>query len=89
MVQVSLGQKIKCQRVACARHCQPSDGLRKKQDPISKTTRAKRAGHVAQVVKCLLLKHKGLSSNPHTTKKKVAKLKNRLLISSLPNRHMY
>jgi hypothetical protein len=34
--------------------------------PISKITKAKGAGGVAQVVDCLLWKHEGLSSNPST-----------------------
>jgi hypothetical protein len=41
-------------------------GLGKKLDPISKITRAKRDGCVAQVVECLPSKCKGLSSNPST-----------------------
>jgi hypothetical protein len=38
--------------------------------PISKITRAKWAGGVAQVVECLLCKCKAMSSNPSPTKKK-------------------
>jgi hypothetical protein len=41
-------------------------GLGKKQDPISKITRAKRAGGVAQAVECLTHKHEALSPNPST-----------------------
>jgi hypothetical protein len=37
------------------------------QDLISRTTRAKLTGGVAQVVKHLLYKHKTLSSNPNPT----------------------
>jgi hypothetical protein len=44
--------------------------LGKEQDPISKLTRAKRVGGVAQVVECLSSKHEILSSHPTTTKKK-------------------
>jgi hypothetical protein len=43
-------------------------GLGKKQHPISKTTRAKRGGGVAQVIECLPTKCKALSSNPRTAK---------------------
>jgi hypothetical protein len=43
--------------------------LGKKQDPVSKITKAKRSGDVAQVVKPLSSKCKTLSSNPSTTKK--------------------
>jgi hypothetical protein len=39
-------------------------GLDIKQDAISKTTRAKRAGGMSQIVECLPSKHKALSSNP-------------------------
>jgi hypothetical protein len=42
----------------------------KKPDPISKITRAKRAEGVAQATEYLFSKHKALSSNPSTTKKK-------------------
>jgi hypothetical protein len=38
-------------------------------DPISKITRAKRMGVVAQTVECLLCKHEALSSNSNPTKK--------------------
>jgi hypothetical protein len=38
--------------------------------PISKITRAKWTGDVAQVVKCLLCKYEAINSNPGTTKKK-------------------
>jgi hypothetical protein len=41
----------------------------KKQDPISKIIRAKRAGAVTQVVECLPSKCKVLNSNPNTGKK--------------------
>jgi hypothetical protein len=44
--------------------------LGKKQDPISKITRAKRAGGVVQAVEYLPNKHKALTSNPNTVKKK-------------------
>jgi hypothetical protein len=40
----------------------------KKEDPISKITRAKRAGGVAQEVQQLLASAEALSSNPGTTK---------------------
>jgi hypothetical protein len=49
--------------------------LGKKRDPISKITRAKRAGGVAQVVEPLPSKCKALSSNPKTKKKKKKKKK--------------
>jgi hypothetical protein len=39
-------------------------------DPISKRTRAKWAGGVAQAVECLLCKYEVLRSNPCPTKKK-------------------
>jgi hypothetical protein len=39
-------------------------------DPISKITRAKRVGGIAQAVECLPSKHKALSSNPMPQKKK-------------------
>jgi hypothetical protein len=45
-------------------------GLDQKQDPISKITRAKRAGGGAQAAKHLPSKHKVLSFNPSTTLKK-------------------
>jgi hypothetical protein len=38
--------------------------------PISKIAMAKWTGAVAQVVECLLCKHKALSSNPNPTKNK-------------------
>jgi hypothetical protein len=44
-------------------------GLGKKQDPISKTTRVKRAGCVVQVVRVSAFQLKDLSSNPSTNKK--------------------
>jgi hypothetical protein len=40
---------------------------------ISKTTRAKWTGGVAQVVEGLLCKHKALSSNPSPTKNKMGR----------------
>jgi hypothetical protein len=40
----------------------------RKPDPISKTTRAKRAGGLVQVEECLSF---ALSSNPNTTKKMI------------------
>jgi hypothetical protein len=48
-------------------------GLSKKQDPISKITREKRAGGLAQMANCLPSKHKALNSNPNMTKKKKKK----------------
>jgi hypothetical protein len=42
--------------------------LEKKQDPISKITRSKRVGGVAQIVGCQPSKSEALSSNPRTTK---------------------
>jgi hypothetical protein len=52
------------------------DGLSKKQDPITKITRAERAGGMTEVEDGLLLKCKALSSNPSTTttKKKRKKM---------------
>jgi hypothetical protein len=44
-------------------------GLNKKQDPISKVTRVKRAGGMAQAVEPLPHKCKTLSSNPSIAKK--------------------
>jgi hypothetical protein len=41
-------------------------GLDKKQDLISKITRAKWAGSMVQVVDCLRSNCEALSSNPHT-----------------------
>jgi hypothetical protein len=41
-----------------------------KQDPFSKVTRAKRAGHVTQVIELLPSKHEALSSNSSNSKKK-------------------
>jgi hypothetical protein len=41
----------------------------KKREPISKITKAKRAGNVTQVVECLLSKLKALSSNSILPKK--------------------
>jgi hypothetical protein len=43
--------------------------LGKKQEPISKTMRAKRAGGTVQVVEHPPSKQEALSSNPSTTKK--------------------
>jgi hypothetical protein len=40
------------------------------QDPISKITRAKWAGSMAQEVECLLCKHETLGSNPSRIKNK-------------------
>jgi hypothetical protein len=40
-----------------------------KGDPISKITKAKKAGRVAQVVECLPCKCKALSSNTRTKRK--------------------
>jgi hypothetical protein len=48
-------------------------GLSKKQDPISKITREKRAGGLAQMANCLPSKHKAPNSNPNMTKKKKKK----------------
>jgi hypothetical protein len=45
------------------------------QDPISKITRVKIAGHVTQEVEHLLRKLRALSSNPSNTKKKKKKKK--------------
>jgi hypothetical protein len=44
--------------------------LGKKQDPISKITRAKRAGGMAQGVEHTSQKHEALSFKPSTAKKK-------------------
>jgi hypothetical protein len=44
--------------------------LGKKRDFISKVTRIKKAGGVAQAEECLPSKHKVLSSNPSTAKPK-------------------
>jgi hypothetical protein len=46
-----------------------------KRDPISKITKTKRAGGVAQVVECLPTKCKALSSKSKKKKKKVKKWK--------------
>jgi hypothetical protein len=48
-------------------------------DSISKITRRKWAGGVAQAVECLLWKHKALSSNPSPVKKKKKTLDDKLL----------
>jgi hypothetical protein len=54
-----------------AHACHPSyPAWAKKRDPSSKITRAKRAGNVVQVVERLPSKHKAMSSNPSTTKKR-------------------
>jgi hypothetical protein len=45
------------------------DSLNKKQNPISKITRAKRAGGVFQAVQHVHGKFKALSSNPSAAKK--------------------
>jgi hypothetical protein len=45
--------------------------LGKKRDPISKVTKAKRAGGAAQEVECLPSMCEALSSNRSTTKKKI------------------
>jgi hypothetical protein len=47
------------------------------QDPISKITRVKIAGHVTQEVEHLLRKLRALSSNPSNTKKKKKKKRER------------
>jgi hypothetical protein len=49
--------------------------LGKKQDPISKITRAKRVGGIAQVIEYLLSKQEALTSNSSTEKKKQKKEK--------------
>jgi hypothetical protein len=46
-------------------------GVGTKEDTISKITRAKRAGGMAQVVECLLSKCEALSSNSSIKKKNV------------------
>jgi hypothetical protein len=46
------------------------------QDPISKITREKWTGGVAQAVECLLCKREVLSSNPSLAKKKKKEKKN-------------
>jgi hypothetical protein len=43
--------------------------LGKKQDPLSKITRSKRAGGAAQAVESLPSKYKALNLNPSTAKK--------------------
>jgi hypothetical protein len=45
--------------------------LSKKQDPISKIARVKRAGSMIRVIENLASKLKALSSNPSTAKKSV------------------
>jgi hypothetical protein len=40
------------------------------QDPISKISRAKWTGDIAQAVECLFCKLKALNSNPNSTKKR-------------------
>jgi hypothetical protein len=44
--------------------------LNKKRNPISKITRVKRDGSVAQAVECLPSKKKALSSNPSIVKER-------------------
>jgi signal recognition particle GTPase len=55
----------------------------KMQDPILKITKVKRAGDMAQVVECLPSKHKTLSSNPLTIKKKKKSRMEYMIISHL------
>jgi hypothetical protein len=55
---------------------QSQDGTGKKQDSISKITRAKSAGGMAEVVEHLSSKCKTLSSNSSTTKNKIKYNKN-------------
>jgi hypothetical protein len=65
-------------KAGCAGMCHPSNGKKdhgpgwpgKKLNPKSKITRAKKTGGMAQAVKHLPNKHKALSSNCSTTKKK-------------------
>jgi hypothetical protein len=45
----------------------------KKQDPISKIFKTKRAGGMVQVAECLPSKCEAVSSNPSTAKKKKKK----------------
>jgi hypothetical protein len=52
---------------------QDQSGQTVKETPISKITRAKRAGDMAQAVEHLVCEHKSLSSNPRPTKKKKKK----------------
>jgi hypothetical protein len=52
----------------CKQRSRPSPG--KKQDLISKTIKAKRAGDMAQVIECLPSKDEALSSISSTAKKK-------------------
>jgi hypothetical protein len=47
-------------------------GLDKTRDPSGKLMNTKRARVMAQVIKCLLGRHKALSSNPSTAKKKIS-----------------
>jgi hypothetical protein len=49
-------------------------GLGKKWDPISKITRAKKVGGMAQAAESLPSKHKALSPNSSTTKNNKTKL---------------
>jgi 2,3-bisphosphoglycerate-independent phosphoglycerate mutase len=51
----------------------PPAWANKLQDPISKTTRAKWTGDMAQVVEHLLFKRDALSSNSHPIKRKKKK----------------
>jgi hypothetical protein len=46
------------------------DQANSSQDPISKITRAKETGDMAQVVKCLPTKLEAINSNPSSQKKK-------------------
>jgi hypothetical protein len=63
--------------------------LGRKQNPISKITRAKRVGGVAQMVECLPSKCKALWSNPSTTHtKKPQKAKTRI-VESIKNESLY
>jgi hypothetical protein len=57
-------------------------GLDLKQDPISKITKAKLAGSMAQVVECLFSKHNTLNSIPSTKKKKKIRLVMAFVIGS-------
>jgi hypothetical protein len=53
----------------------PQSGQIVHETPISKITRAKWTGGVAQIVECLFCKHKVLNSTPIPTKKKKKKRK--------------
>jgi hypothetical protein len=52
---------------------QDQPGQKVNETPISEITRAKWTGGVAQVVECMLCKHRALSTNPSPTKKKKKK----------------